>query len=98
MWCSARSLYFSWPRWIVIKKNILNDETLEILTKPAVLQAKMGCDVIAPSDMMDGRIGKIRKALDKNNLNEGQILSYAVKFSSSFYGPFRDAVGSKKLL
>ena len=58
----------------------------------------MGCDVIAPSDMMDGRIGKIRNALDKNNLNDVQILSYAVKFSSSFYGPFRDAVGSKKLL
>ena len=58
----------------------------------------MGCDVIAPSDMMDGRIGKIRSALDKINLNDVQILSYAVKFSSSFYGPFRDAVGSKKLL
>ena len=80
------------------KKNILNDKTVEILTKQAVLQAKMGCDVIAPSDMMDGRIVKIRKALDKNNLSDVQILSYAVKFSSSFYGPFRDAVGSKKLL
>ena len=80
------------------KGNILNDETLDILIKQAVLQAKMGCDVIAPSDMMDGRIGKIRKALDKNNLHDVQILSYAVKFSSSFYGPFRDAVGSKKLL
>ena len=80
------------------KKNILNDKTVEILTKQAVLQAKIGCDVIAPSDMMDGRIGKIRSALDKENLNDVQILSYAVKFSSSFYGPFRDAVGSKKLL
>jgi len=80
------------------KNNILNDKTVEILTKQAVLQAKMGCDVIAPSDMMDGRIGKIRSALDKNNLNDVLILSYAVKFSSSFYGPFRDAVGSKKLL
>ena len=80
------------------KKIIINDKTVEILTKQAVLQAKMGCDVIAPSDMMDGRIGKIRSALDKNNLNDVQILSYAVKFSSSFYGPFRDAVGSKKLL
>ena len=79
-------------------KKILNDETIEILTKQAVLQAKMGCDVIAPSDMMDGRIGKIRSALDKNNFNDVQILSYAVKYSSSFYGPFRDAVGSKKLL
>ena len=55
----------------------------------------MGCDVIAPSDMMDGRIGKIRKALDKNNFQEVMILSYAAKYASSFYGPFRDAVGSK---
>ena len=58
----------------------------------------MGCDVLAPSDMMDGRIGLIRKALDRNNLNNVQILSYAVKYASSFYGPFRNAVGSKKLL
>ena len=77
------------------KRNILNDETLEILVKQAVLQAKMGCDVIAPSDMMDGRIGKIRKALDKNKFQNVQILSYAAKYASSFYGPFRDAVGSK---
>ena len=55
----------------------------------------MGCDVLAPSDMMDGRIGKIRKALDKNNYKNVQILSYAAKYASSFYGPFRDAVGSK---
>ena len=80
------------------KSNILNDKTVEILTKQAVLQAKMGCDVIAPSDMMDGRIGEIRKALDKNNHKSVQILSYAVKYASSFYGPFRDAVGSKKSL
>ena len=58
----------------------------------------MGCDVIAPSDMMDGRIGKIRKALDKNNFKDTQILSYAVKYASNFYGPFRDAVGSKRIL
>ena len=58
----------------------------------------MGCDVIAPSDMMDGRIGKIRKALDKNNFRLVQILSYAVKYASNFYGPFRDAIGSKKSL
>ena len=58
----------------------------------------MGCDVIAPSDMMDGRIGEIRKALDKNGYKLTQILSYAVKYASSFYGPFRDALGSKKLL
>ncbi len=83
----------------IIKKNvILNDETLEILIKQSILQAKMGCDVIAPSDMMDGRVLKIRKALDKNNLKDVQILSYAVKFASSFYGPFRNAVGSRSLL
>ena len=83
----------------IIKKNeILNDETLEILVKQSILQAKMGCDVIAPSDMMDGRVLKIRKALDKNNLKDVQILSYAVKYASSFYGPFRNAVGSKSLL
>ena len=77
---------------------VLNDETVEILIKQSLLQAEMGCDVIAPSDMMDGRIGKIRKALDKNGYQLIQILSYAVKYASSFYGPFRDAVGSKKLL
>jgi len=78
--------------------NILNDETLDILVEQAYIQAKIGCDIIAPSDMMDGRVGKIRKKLDKENLNDVQILSYAVKYSSSFYGPFRNAVGSKKLL
>ena len=77
---------------------VLNDETIEILIKQAVLQAQMGCDVIAPSDMMDGRIGKIRKALDKNGHQMVQLLSYAVKYASSFYGPFRDAVGSKNFL
>ena len=77
---------------------VLNDETVEILIKQSLLQAEMGCDVIAPSDMMDGRIGKIRKALDKNGYQLIQILSYAVKYASSFYGPFRDAVGSKRLL
>ena len=79
-------------------KIILNDETNKILVQQAILQAQMGCDVLAPSDMMDGRIGLIRKALDRNNLNNVQILSYAVKYASSFYGPFRNAVGSKKLL
>ncbi len=74
---------------------VLNDETIEILTKQSLLQAEMGCDIIAPSDMMDGRVGKIRKALDKNGYQLTQILSYAVKYASSFYGPFRDAVGSK---
>ena len=83
---------------IIKKKKVLNDETLEILSKQAVLQAQMGCDVIAPSDMMDGRIGEIRKELDKNGYENIQLLSYAVKYSSSFYGPFREAVGSKKAL
>ena len=77
---------------------VLNDETVEILVKQSLLQAQMGCDVIAPSDMMDGRIGKIRKALDKNRYEMVQILSYAVKYASNFYGPFRDAVGSKNSL
>ena len=77
---------------------IINDETIEILINQSILQAQMGCDVIAPSDMMDGRIRKIRKALDKENFKNVQILSYAAKYASSFYGPFRDAVGSKKSL
>jgi porphobilinogen synthase len=77
---------------------VLNDETVEVLVNQSMLQAQMGCDVIAPSDMMDGRIGKIRKALDENGHQMVQILSYAVKYASSFYGPFRDAVGSSKSL
>ena len=77
---------------------VLNDETIEVLINQSLLQAEMGCDILAPSDMMDGRIGKIRKALDRNGYNMTQILSYAVKYASSFYGPFRDAVGSKGLL
>ena len=77
---------------------VLNDETIEILIKQSLLQAQMGCDVLAPSDMMDGRIGKIRKVLDKNGYQLVQLLSYAVKYASSFYGPFREAVGSKSML
>jgi len=77
---------------------VLNDETIEILVKQSLLQAQMGCDILAPSDMMDGRIGKIRKVLDKNGYQLVQLLSYAVKYASSYYGPFRDAVGSKNLL
>ena len=83
---------------VIKNKEILNDETIQILTQQALLQAEMGCDVIAPSDMMDGRVGNIRRALDKNNFKNVQILSYAAKYSSNFYGPFRDAVGSKKKL
>ena len=82
----------------LMKNNhVINDETVDVLIKQALLQAQMGCDVIAPSDMMDGRVGKIRKYLDKNKYQDVQILSYAVKFASNFYGPFRDAIGSKKL-
>ncbi|MDC3401382.1 porphobilinogen synthase, partial [Candidatus Pelagibacter ubique] len=77
---------------------VLNDETIEVLINQSLLQAEIGCDVLAPSDMMDGRIGKIRKALDKEGHEMVQLLSYAVKYASSFYGPFRDAVGSKGLL
>ena len=83
---------------VLKKKKIDNDETIKILTKQSLLQAKMGCDVIAPSDMMDGRVAAIRKALDKENFKDVSILSYAVKFASTFYGPFREAVGSKKKL
>ena len=79
---------------IIINKKIDNDETIKILIKQSILQAKMGCDVIAPSDMMDGRIKAIRKALDKENLKDVNILSYSAKYASSYYGPFRDAVGS----
>ena len=83
----------------LLKKDyVLNDETIKILIDQSLLQAQMGCDVLAPSDMMDGRIGEIRKALDSNGFEMTQILSYAVKYASSFYGPFRDAVGSKGLL
>ena len=80
---------------VIIDNKINNDATIKILVKQALLQAKMGCDIIAPSDMMDGRVGEIRKILDKNNFKDTSILSYAVKFASNFYGPFRDAVGSK---
>ena len=83
---------------VMINKKIDNDETIKILVKQALLQAKMGCDVIAPSDMMDGRVGAIRKALDKKKFQNVSILSYAAKYASSFYGPFRDAVGSKMSL
>ena len=83
---------------VFIKNKIDNDETIKILTEQSLLQAKMGCDVIAPSDMMDGRVAAIRKALDKENFKDVSILSYAVKFASNFYGPFREAVGSRKNL
>ena len=83
---------------ILKNNNIDNDSTIEILIKQSILQAEVGCDIVAPSDMMDGRIGKIRKALDRKGLINTQIVSYAVKYASNFYGPFRNAVGSKTIL
>ncbi len=83
---------------IIVNGEVDNDETLKVLEKQALLQAQSGCDVIAPSDMMDGRIGIIRKILDKNKFYNTKILSYAVKYASNFYGPFREAVGSRSLL
>jgi len=79
---------------IVRDGEILNDETVEILVKQALVQAEAGADVIAPSDMMDGRIGAIRAALDGAGLQNTLIMSYTAKYASGFYGPFRDAIGS----
>mgnify|MGYP006075899031 FL=1 len=80
------------------KGNILNDETVSILTKQALSHAKAGADIVAPSDMMDGRVGRIRKSLEENKFINTKILAYSAKYASSFYGPFRDAVGSSELL
>jgi porphobilinogen synthase len=77
---------------------ILNDETVEVLTEQALVQAAAGCDIIAPSDMMDGRVGAIRVALDDAQYQNVAIMAYAAKYASAFYGPFRDAVGSAKTL
>jgi porphobilinogen synthase len=78
--------------------NIVNDTTLAVLVQQALVQAEAGCDVIAPSDMMDGRIGAIRGALEEAGFGNTQIMAYAAKYASSFYGPFRDAVGSSGTL
>ncbi len=80
---------------ILESDKILNDQTLEVLAEQSLVLAEAGADIIAPSDMMDGRIGVIRKKLDENNLEDKIILSYAAKYNSKFYGPFRDAVNSK---
>lgn len=74
--------------------KVLNDETIEVLSKQSLSLAKAGCDIVAPSDMMDGRIRRIREELDNNKFTDVKILSYAAKYASCFYGPFRDAVGS----
>ncbi|HEX3708533.1 MAG TPA: porphobilinogen synthase [Pseudolabrys sp.] len=77
---------------------ILNDESVAVLVKQALVQAQAGCDIIAPSDMMDGRVAAIRKGLDADNFTGVAIMAYAAKYASAFYGPFRDAVGSAKTL
>jgi porphobilinogen synthase len=78
--------------------RILNDETVAVLVRQALVQAEAGCDVIAPSDMMDGRVGAIREGLDQAGFLDVQIMAYAAKYASAFYGPFRDAIGSAKTL
>ena len=79
---------------LVIDGEVANDPTLDALCEQAVNQAEAGCDIIAPSDMMDGRVGRLRDALDRRGFPHVQIMSYAAKYASAFYGPFRDAVGS----
>ncbi len=78
--------------------RILNDETVALLARQAVLQAESGADIIAPSDMMDGRVGAIREALDEAGFQDVQIMAYAAKYASAFYGPFRDAIGTSATL
>ena len=77
--------------------KIVNDATIEALVKQALVQAKAGCDILAPSDMMDGRVGALRSALEAEGLQDVMIMSYAAKYASAFYGPYRDAIGSGKL-
>jgi len=83
---------------LVRNDYVVNDETLAVLAKQALVQAEAGCDVIAPSDMMDGRVGHLRAALDQAGLDVVRIMSYAAKYASAFYGPFREAVGSASAL
>ncbi len=83
---------------LIADGKILNDETVAVLERQSVVQAEAGCDIIAPSDMMDGRVGAIRKGLDRAGFFDVQIMAYAAKYASAFYGPFRDAVGSAKTL
>ena len=83
---------------ILVDAEIDNDKTVELLINQALVQAEAGCDILAPSDMMDGRIGAIRAALEANGFANTQLLAYAAKYASAFYGPFRDAVGSSSML
>ena len=83
---------------LVIDGYVENDRSVEVLVQQALVQAQAGCDIIAPSDMMDGRVGAIRDALDDDGFGNVRIMSYAAKYASAFYGPFRDAIGSKAAL
>ncbi|KIZ47980.1 MULTISPECIES: porphobilinogen synthase [Rhodopseudomonas] len=83
---------------LIANGKILNDESVEVLVRQSLVQAQAGCDIIAPSDMMDGRVGAIRAALDEAGFLDVQIMAYAAKYASAFYGPFRDAIGSSKAL
>jgi porphobilinogen synthase len=83
---------------LLVDGEVDNDKTIEVLIEQALIQAEAGCDILAPSDMMDGRIGAIRAALEANGFTQTQLLAYAAKYASAFYGPFRDAVGSGALL
>jgi len=83
---------------VVVDGYVANDESVEILARQALVQAEAGCDIVAPSDMMDGRVGAIRTALEKDGFRNVLIMAYAAKYASAFYGPFRDAVGSAKAL
>lgn len=83
---------------LLIDGYVANDETLEVLVRQALVQAEAGCDIISPSDMMDGRVGAIRAALEKDGHKDVLIVAYAAKYASAFYGPFRDAIGSAKAL
>ncbi len=83
---------------LLVGSEILNDETVDVLVEQSLLQARAGCDVISPSDMMDGRVGRIREALDNAGFERVQIMSYAAKYASGFYAPFRAAVGSASTL
>ena len=83
---------------LIVGDHVANDETLDVLVRQALVQVEAGCDIIAPSDMMDGRVGAIRKALESKGHKDTLILAYAAKYASAFYGPFRDAVGSSGAL
>jgi porphobilinogen synthase len=83
---------------VLVGDYVANDESVDILTHQALVQAEAGCDIIAPSDMMDGRVGAIREALESKGFKDTMIMAYAAKYASAFYGPFRDAVGSSKTL